>query len=81
MLLFIVNKLRPYIFATSLQVLEGDRIFDLQSGDKYMASIHQHYTLYCSNISMKVRQLTDLQTYRQFVIIGTWCENIPGKSP
>ena len=48
-----VNEWRPYIVATSLQVLEGDTIFDLrfasvkyfvtfpnlQAGDKHMAYI------------------------------------------
>ena len=38
-------------------------------------------SLYLSNFSKKVSQLTDWQTYKKFRIIWKWCNNIPGMSP
>ena len=38
-------------------------------------------SLYLSNFSKEVSQLTDWQTYKKFRIIWKWCNNIPGMSP
>ena len=38
-------------------------------------------SLYLSNFSKEVHQLTDWQTYKKFRIIWKWCNNIPGMSP
>ena len=41
----------------------------------------QEISLYLSNFSKEISQLTDLQTYKQFSIIGKWCKNIQRMSP
>ena len=38
-------------------------------------------SLYLSNLSKELSQLTDWQTYKKFKIIWNWCTNIPGMSP
>ena len=38
-------------------------------------------SLYLSNFSKEVRQLTDWQTYKEFRIIWNLCRKIPGMSP
>ena len=38
-------------------------------------------SLYLSNLSKEVSQLTDWQTYKKFWIIWNWWTNIPGMSP
>ena len=41
----------------------------------------QDISLYWPNISKFAKQLTDLETYKKFVIIWKQCTNISGMSP
>ena len=71
----ILKLANSHIFSSEWIIYKGLKSFRKISHQELETS------LYLSNFSKKVSQLTDWQTYKKFRIILKWCINIPGMSP